>query len=152
MTDAMFTPHDVKLIWRTDDAEQMIVRMARVSAPRNAGNMSTGPKLLRYLIRHMARGLLHAHKNGIVMNDVSLENTMLHFVNDNISPLVFLMDWGMAKYILANDYGERICDCNIGKFYGKLAYMAPEVWTGSRAAGPTCDGIPAESLIYEIDK
>ena len=99
---------------------------------------------VRYLIRHMARGLLHAHKNGIVMNDVSLENTMLHFVNDNISPLVFLMDWGMAKYILANDYGERICDCNIGKFYGKLAYMAPEVWTGSRAAGPTCDGIPAD--------
>ena len=51
---------------------------------------------------------------------------------------------GHIKYILANDYGERICDCNIGKFYGKLAYMAPEVWTGSRAAGPTCDGIPAD--------
>ena len=42
------------------------------------------------------------------MNDVSLENTMLHFVNDNISPLVFLMDWGMAKYILANDYEKNI--------------------------------------------
>ena len=52
MTDAMFTPHDVKLVWRTDDAEQMIVRMARVSAPKNAEDMSTGPRLLRYLIQH----------------------------------------------------------------------------------------------------
>ena len=52
MTDAMFTPHDVKLVWRTDDAEQMIVRMARVSAPQNAEDMSTGPRLLRYLINN----------------------------------------------------------------------------------------------------
>ena len=48
----MFVPHDVNLVWRTDDAEQMIVRMARVSAPQNAGDMSTGPRLLRYLIKH----------------------------------------------------------------------------------------------------
>lgn len=48
----MFKPHNVNLVWRTDDAERMIVRMARVSAPKNADNMETGPKLLAYLIRH----------------------------------------------------------------------------------------------------
>ena len=48
----MFKPHNVNLVWRTDDAEKMIVRMARVSAPKNADNMETGPKLLSYLIRH----------------------------------------------------------------------------------------------------
>ena len=48
----MFTPHNVSLVWRTDDAERMIVRTARVSAPKNEDNMETGPKLLRYLIKH----------------------------------------------------------------------------------------------------
>jgi len=42
----------VKLIHRTPDAERLIVKMARVSAPNNANNMETGPKLLRYLIKH----------------------------------------------------------------------------------------------------
>lgn len=48
----MFTPHNVSLVWRTNEAEQMIVRTARVSAPKNENNMETGPKLLRYLIKH----------------------------------------------------------------------------------------------------
>ncbi len=43
---------DVKLIWVTPNAEEMIVKMARVSAPSNQDNMETAPKLLRYLIRH----------------------------------------------------------------------------------------------------
>jgi|TARA_R100000084_G_C4653819_1_gene151537 thymidylate synthase (FAD) len=48
----MFSPHTVSLVWRTDEAERMIVRTARVSAPKNEDNMDTGPKLLRYLIKH----------------------------------------------------------------------------------------------------
>lgn len=43
---------NVTLVHRTDNAEPLIVRMARVSAPENADNMDTGPRLLRYLIRH----------------------------------------------------------------------------------------------------
>lgn len=42
----------VRLIHRTPDAERLIVKMARVSAPENADNMETGPRLLRYLIKH----------------------------------------------------------------------------------------------------
>jgi len=42
----------VKLIWVTPDAEEMITHMARVSAPKNQGNMDTAPRLLRYLINH----------------------------------------------------------------------------------------------------
>lgn len=41
----------VSLVWVTPNAEQMIVRMARVSAPKNQNNMDTAPKLLRYLIK-----------------------------------------------------------------------------------------------------
>ena len=40
----------VELSWHTPNAEQMIVRMARVSAPANQDNMDTAAKLVRYLI------------------------------------------------------------------------------------------------------
>ena len=43
---------NVQLIWSTPNAEEMIVKMARVSAPSNQDNMDTAPRLLRYLIKH----------------------------------------------------------------------------------------------------
>jgi thymidylate synthase (FAD) len=42
----------VELIHATPNAEELIVRMARVSAPTNESNMKTAPRLLRYLIKH----------------------------------------------------------------------------------------------------
>lgn len=42
----------VKLVWATHNPEPLIVEMARVSAPKNAKNMETGPRLLNYLIEH----------------------------------------------------------------------------------------------------
>ena len=43
---------NVDLTWLTPNAEELIVKMARVSAPRNQDNMETAPRLLRYLIKH----------------------------------------------------------------------------------------------------
>ena len=43
---------NVDLIWATPNAEEMIVKMARVSAPKNQDNMDTAPRLLKYLIRN----------------------------------------------------------------------------------------------------
>lgn len=43
---------NVELISVTPKAEELIVYMARVSAPRNQDNMETAPKLLQYLIKH----------------------------------------------------------------------------------------------------
>jgi thymidylate synthase (FAD) len=42
----------VNLIWVTPNAEELITKMARVSAPKNRDNMETAPRLLRYLIKH----------------------------------------------------------------------------------------------------
>ena len=42
----------VELIWATQNAEQLITKMARVSNPDNEDNMETAPRLLRYLINH----------------------------------------------------------------------------------------------------
>lgn len=41
-----------ELIWATPNAEQLIVKMARVSNPSNESNMDTAPGLLKYLIKH----------------------------------------------------------------------------------------------------
>lgn len=37
-------------IWATPKGDELIVEMARVSAPKNAKNMDTGPRLINYLI------------------------------------------------------------------------------------------------------
>ena len=42
----------VSLVWSTPEAEKLIVKMARVSNPSNKDNWETGPKLLKYLIKH----------------------------------------------------------------------------------------------------
>lgn len=43
---------NVTFVHCSPDAENLIVRMARVSNPSNEDNMATAPKLLRYLIDH----------------------------------------------------------------------------------------------------
>ena len=48
----MMTMSSAKLVWVTPNAEEMIVKMARVSAPSNQDNMDTAPRLLKYLINH----------------------------------------------------------------------------------------------------
>ena len=42
----------VKLIWATPNAEELIVDMARVSNPTNQGNQANDSKLIKYLIKH----------------------------------------------------------------------------------------------------
>jgi thymidylate synthase (FAD) len=42
----------VSHVHSTVGGESLIVQMARVSSPKNATNLSTAPRLLRYLIRH----------------------------------------------------------------------------------------------------
>jgi len=42
----------VKVIWSTPEGEDLIAYMARVSAPENQDNKETGPKLVKYLIKH----------------------------------------------------------------------------------------------------
>lgn len=43
---------EVKLVWATPDAENLIAYMARVSNPSNQDNTETAPKLLGYLMKH----------------------------------------------------------------------------------------------------
>lgn len=42
----------VRTVWATPEGEDLIAYMARVSAPENQDNKETGPKLVKYLIKH----------------------------------------------------------------------------------------------------
>ena len=42
----------VSVVQCSDDAEKLIVKIARVSNPKNESNWETGPKLLKFLIDH----------------------------------------------------------------------------------------------------
>lgn len=42
----------VKVVWSTPEGEDLIAYMARVSAPENQDKKDTGPKLVKYLIKH----------------------------------------------------------------------------------------------------
>ncbi len=78
----------------------------------------------RFYIRKMVSGLIHLHESGVSLNDTSLENTMMHSFGEQIEPI--LMDFGMASFLLANDYGARLL--NKANQQGKIAYIAPEVY------------------------
>ena len=63
----------VQVVWVTPKAEEMIVKMARVSAPKNQDNMDTAPQLLQYLIKHkhwspfeMANMCVEIHTNRAI--------------------------------------------------------------------------------------
>lgn len=43
---------NVKLVWATPAADDLVAYMARVSAPENQDNIATAPRLISYLIRN----------------------------------------------------------------------------------------------------
>ena len=44
--------HNVSLVHATNDGEELVAYMARVSNPSNQDNKETAPRLIRYLIKH----------------------------------------------------------------------------------------------------
>ncbi len=51
-SDQVQTEKPVTLVQCTENPERLIVKIARVSNPNNEENWDTGPKLLKYLIKH----------------------------------------------------------------------------------------------------
>ena len=51
MTQAL-QKQQVKLVWVTPEAENLVAKMARVSNPANQNNTTSSPRLLKYLIKN----------------------------------------------------------------------------------------------------
>ena len=93
---------NVKLVWSTPEAEQMIVYMARVSAPKNQTNMDTAPRLLRYLIDH-------AHLSPFEMANMCVEiNTTRAISAQIIRHRSFTIQEFSQRYSDTNELGTGV--------------------------------------------
>lgn len=93
---------NVSLVWATPGAEQMITRMARVSAPKNQDNMETAPRLLKYLITH-------AHWSPYEMANMCVEiNTTRAISAQIIRHRSFSFQEWSLRYAAANEIGSAV--------------------------------------------
>ena len=93
---------NVKLVWSTPEAEQMIVYMARVSAPKNQTNMDTASRLLRYLIDH-------AHLSPFEMANMCVEiNTTRAISAQIIRHRSFTIQEFSQRYSDTNELGTAV--------------------------------------------
>lgn len=93
---------NVSLIWSTPGAEEMITRMARVSAPKNQDNMETAPRLLKYLINN-------AHWSPYEMANMCVEiNTTRAISAQIIRHRSFSFQEFSLRYAAANEIGSAV--------------------------------------------
>lgn len=98
----MIEDQHVKLVWSTPDAEQLIVKMARVSAPKNQANMTTAPRLLRYLIDH-------AHLSPFEMANMCVEiNTTRAISTQIIRHRSFTIQEFSQRYADTSELGTAV--------------------------------------------
>jgi serine/threonine protein kinase len=93
------------------------------------------------ITRGVLSGLRHAHGLGIVHRDVKPENIMLSCVGE-ATPLVKLLDFGLAKDITPEGTGAQQAQLEHGLIFGSPAYLSPE-----QAAGHPAD---ARSDLYAL--
>lgn len=98
----MIEDQHVNLVWSTPDAEQLIVKMARVSAPKNQTNMDTAPRLLRYLIDH-------AHLSPFEMANMCVEiNTTRAISTQIIRHRSFTIQEFSQRYADTSELGTAV--------------------------------------------
>jgi serine/threonine-protein kinase len=88
---------------------------------RATGEAPTPPAEVVGWLRQVARALAKAHEAGLVHRDLKPENLFLSKREDG-TPLVKLLDFGIAKMTLEGEGGLTTSDT----FLGTPGYMAPE--------------------------
>jgi serine/threonine protein kinase len=84
------------------------------------------------ITRGILSGLRHAHGLGIVHRDVKPENIMLSHVGE-ATPLVKLLDFGLAKDITPEGDGAQQAHSEHGLIFGSPGYLSPEQGAGHPA-------------------
>jgi serine/threonine-protein kinase len=104
-----------------------------------------------HIVRHVLRGLAHAHAAGIVHRDVKPNNVVL--VESGGDPdFAKILDFGIAKLVegapVAPDAGDQQIT-RIGTTVGTPTYVAPEQAVGG-AVDPRSDLYSLSVMLYEM--
>jgi serine/threonine protein kinase/tetratricopeptide (TPR) repeat protein len=82
------------------------------------------------ILRHVLRGLEHAHQAGIVHRDVKPENVVL-VTHDGVPDFAKILDFGIAKILGADGGDEGVKLTQAGVAFGTPVYMSPEQAVGN---------------------
>ncbi len=101
-----------------------------------------------HIVRHILRGLAHAHRAGIVHRDVKPENVTL-VEHEGDADFAKILDFGLAKLVgaAAEDDGKRLT--RVGLTFGTPAYMSPEQAIGQDVDART-DLYAVSIILYEM--
>ncbi len=118
--------------------------MDLIEGPSLAKRLASGPlpgrTAARYLVG-VARGIDHAHKNGVLHRDLKPANILL-----DADDQPHVADFGLAKQMTRDHQG---CT-RTGAVLGTPGYMAPEQASGSKEVGPACDIYGLGAMLYEL--
>lgn len=98
------------------------------------------------ILDQIARGLDAAHAAGIVHRDLKPDNCWLQRVGAEPTPIVKILDFGLAK--LAEH--RRSEETAIGTMFGTATYMSPEQCQSARDVGPPTDVYALGCISYEL--
>ena len=118
--------------------------MDLIEGPTLAKRLADGPLPGRVAARYIAavaRGIEHAHRNGILHRDLKPANILL-----DADDQPHVADFGLAKQMTADKSGNT----RTGAVLGTPSYMAPEQASGSKEIGPACDIYGLGALLYEL--
>jgi eukaryotic-like serine/threonine-protein kinase len=108
------------------------------------------PRRALHIIRHVIRGLGHAHEAGIVHRDVKPENVLLIESEDD-TEFAKILDFGIAKLLgqaaADDDSDHKLTQAGVA--FGTPIYMSPEQAVGSPVDG-RADLYAATVLLYEM--
>ncbi len=91
------------------------------------------------LFGNIARGLVHAHENGVIHRDIKPSNILL---DDNGSPMI--ADFGLAKNL-----DNRDLHTETGRLMGSANYMSPEQISDSKNVSELSDMYSFGATLYE---
>ncbi|MCC6738432.1 MAG: protein kinase [Planctomycetia bacterium] len=108
-----------------------------------------GARLAAMLVRDAARGVGHAHANGVIHRDIKPHNVMVTGLNFALGAkkpydAVFVMDFGLARST------EGASGLSVtGSVIGTPGYMPPEQAKG-RPTGPPADVFSLGATLYDL--
>ncbi len=105
------------------------------------------PRRALHIMRHVLRGLSHAHGRHIVHRDIKPENIFLVTQGDDLD-FAKILDFGIAKLLGSTDH-DSVKLTQAGVAFGTPVYMSPEQAVGNPVDG-RADLYAATVVLYEM--